>query len=78
LITRWMMLDGSHGTGSEHQVIEWEFTVNKHEEENHLPVIGWKLPAVSNEDEEAAVKLLSELERERAQLGEECRGDDAE
>jgi len=43
-----------------------------------VQVMGWNLAAMSQEDQEAAEKLWKELERERAQLGEECMGDDVE
>jgi len=71
-------LDGSHATGSDHDVIEWEFNVDKQEEADHVQVIEWNLAAMSKEDEEAEEKLWRELERERAHLGEECTGDDVE
>jgi len=77
-ITQWTTLGGSHATGSNHEVIEWEFNVDKQEEADHVQVIGWNLAAMSQEDEEAAEKLWRELERERAHLGEECTGDDVE
>jgi len=59
-------------------VIEWEVNVDKQEEADHVQVIGWNLAAMSQEDKEAAEKLLKELERDRAHLGEECMGDDVE
>jgi hypothetical protein len=34
-------------------VIEWEFSVHKQEEADHLQVIGWNLAAMSKEDEKA-------------------------
>jgi macrodomain Ter protein organizer (MatP/YcbG family) len=78
LITRWTTLDRSHATGSDHEVIEWEFNVDEQEEADHMQVIGWNLAAVSKEDEEAADKLRRELEIERAHLGEECTGDNVD
>jgi hypothetical protein len=45
-ITRWTRLDGSHATGSDHVLIEWEFNVDKQEEVDHVQVIGWKLAAM--------------------------------
>jgi hypothetical protein len=50
--------------------------VDKQEEADHMKVIGLNLAAMSKQDEEAAEKLWRELERERAHLDEECRGDD--
>jgi len=50
---RWTILDGSHATGSDHEVIEWEFNLDKQGEADHVQVIGWNLAAMSKEDEEA-------------------------
>ena len=77
-IKRWTILEGSHATGSDHEVIEWEFNVDKQVEEDHMQVIGWNLAATSKQDQEAAETLWKQLERERAHLGEECRGDHIE
>jgi len=77
-ITRWTTMDGSHATGSDHEVIEWEFNVDKQEAADHVQVIGWNFAAMSKEDKEAAEKVWRELERERAHLGEECTGGDVE
>jgi len=77
-ITRWTILDGRHATGSDHEVIEWEFSVDKQEEADHVQVIGWTLAAMSKEDEKAAEKLWKELEGQRARLDEECTGDKVE
>jgi hypothetical protein len=78
-ITQWTILEESHATDSDYEVIEWEFNPDKQEEEaDHVQIIGWHLAAMSNEDEEAAEKLCQELERDRAHLGEECMGDDVE
>jgi hypothetical protein len=77
-ITRWTTQDGSHATGSNQEVIEWQFNVDRQEEADHVQVTGWNLAAMSTEDQEAAEKLWWELERERAHLGEECREDDVE
>jgi hypothetical protein len=77
-ITRWTALGGSHTTGSDHEMIEWEFNVDKQEEEDDVQVIGWIVAATSTEDEEAAEILWRELERGIAHLGEECTGDDVE
>jgi hypothetical protein len=77
-ITRWTTLGGSHATGSDQEVIEWEFKVNTQEMADYVQVIGWNLATMSKEDQDAAEKLWRELERERAHLGEECTGDDVE
>jgi len=77
-ITQWPILNESHATGSDHEVIEWEFNIDKQEEADHVQVIRRNLDTMSNEDEDAAEQLWKELERERAQLGEECMGDDVE
>jgi len=77
-ITRWTLQDGSHGAGSLHEVIEWEFNVDKPEEADHVQVIGWNLATMSNEDEEAAEELWKELETDGAHRGEDCMGDDLE
>jgi len=34
-ITRWTIQEGSHATGSNHKVIEWEFNIDKQEEAEH-------------------------------------------
>jgi hypothetical protein len=77
-MSRWTTVGGSHTTGSDHEVIKWEFNVDKQEEADHVQVIGWNLAAMAQEDKEAAEKLWRELERDRAHLGEECTGDDVE
>jgi len=77
-ITQWTILEGSHATGSDQEVIEWEVNVDQQEEADHVQVIGWNLAATSKLDEEAAEKLWKELERDRAHLGGECMGDDVE
>jgi hypothetical protein len=59
-------------------VIEWEFSVHKQEEADHLQVIGWNLAAMSKEDEKATEKLWKELEGQSARLDEECTGDEVE
>jgi len=68
-ITRWTTLDGSHASGSNHEVIEWMINVDKQEEAVHVQVIGWNLAAMSKVDEKAAEKFWRELERERAHVG---------
>ena len=73
-ITRWTTLDGRHATGSDHEVIEWEFNVETQEEADQVQVIGWNLAAMSKEDKEVAEKLWKELEGERAHLDEKCIG----
>jgi hypothetical protein len=77
-ITTWTIIEGSHATGSDHEVIEWEFNVKKHEEADYVQVIGWNPAARSKEDKEAAEKLWKKLERDRAHLGKKCMGDDVE
>jgi len=74
-ITRWTILDGRHTSGSDHDVIEWEFSVDKQEEADHVQVIGCNLAAMSKEDEKAAEKLWEKLEGQRGRLDEECTGD---
>jgi len=32
LITRWTILAARHATGSDHEVVEWKFSVNKQED----------------------------------------------
>jgi hypothetical protein len=77
-ITGWITQNGSHATGSDREVIKWEFNVNKQEEADQVQVIQCTLPAMSKEDQEAAKKLWRDLERERAHLGKECKGDNVE
>jgi hypothetical protein len=38
-------------------VIEWEVDVETQEEADHERIVGWNLPAMTEEDEEAAKKL---------------------
>jgi len=77
-ITRWSILDRRHATGSDHEVIEWEFSVDKQEQADHVQVMGWNLAAMSKEDEKSPEKLWKELEGQRARLDEECTGDEVE
>jgi len=67
-----------HATASDHEVIEWEFSVNKQEEADHVQVVGWNLAAMTNEDEKAAEMLWIELEGQRARLDEVFTGDELE
>ena len=59
-------------------MIEWEFSVDKQKEAEHVQVIGWNLAAMSKEDEKAAEKLFKELEGQRARVDEECTGDEVD
>jgi len=56
-IHKWFILDVDHATGSRHEVIEWEVEADKQEEADHGRVVGWNLPAMTEEDAEAAEKL---------------------
>jgi hypothetical protein len=38
-ITERAILAGSHATGSEHDVMEWEFTMDKQQKADHVQVI---------------------------------------
>ena len=49
-----------HATGSDHMVIEWEISVDKQEEPDHVQLIGWNLATISKEDEKAAETLWEE------------------
>jgi len=75
---RWIILDRRHATGSDHKVIEWEFSVDKQEEADHVQVIGWNLATMSKEDEKAAEKLWMKLEGQRGRLDKEHTGDEVE
>jgi hypothetical protein len=77
-LTQWSPLGGSQAPSSDHEVIEWEFKVARQEETDHVQVIGWNLAVMSKAAEEAAEKLSSDRERERAHLDEECMGDNVE
>jgi len=77
-ITRWTILDWRHAPGSDHEVIEREFSVDTQDEADHVQVMGWNLAAMSQEDEKAVEKLWNELEGQRARLDEECTGDEVE
>jgi len=41
------MLDGSHATGSDHEVNKWEFIVYKQEEAAHMQLKGRNLATMS-------------------------------
>jgi hypothetical protein len=77
-ITRRPILDRRHATGSDPQVMEWEFSIHTQEEADHMQVIGCNLAAKSKDDEKVAEKLWKELAGQRARLDEECTGDEVE
>lgn len=47
------------------------FYIDRLEEADHVPVIGWNLAAMSKEDGDAAEKLWKEQDREKAHLEDE-------
>jgi len=51
---KWTMLDGSHVTGSDHEIIQWEVAMEKQQEAEGTHVVGRNLAAMSQEDEEQA------------------------
>ena len=75
---KWSILDWSHVTGSDHEIIEGEVDMEKQEEAEGTQIVGWNLAAMSQEDEEQAEKLWKERARGRAYLGEESMGDEVE
>jgi len=54
---KWMILDRSHTTGSDHKIIEWELELQNQEEAGSTQVVGWNLPAMSQENLEVADEL---------------------
>jgi len=69
-ITKWTILNRSHATDSDDEIIEWEVNVDKQEDAEDVRIVGWNLSTMSKEDEEAAVKLWTELDTGRAQLAD--------
>jgi len=45
-----MILDGSHTTGSDHEIMEWELKMEQQEETGGTKVVGSILAAMSQED----------------------------
>jgi len=70
--------EGRNAKGSNHEVIEWQFSVQTQEKPDHVQVLGWNLAAMSKEDEEAAEEVLKELQGGRTHLDEKCTGDEVE
>jgi len=52
-----MILDVSHASGSNREIIEWELEMEKQEEARGTEIIGWNLAAMSQEDLEASEDL---------------------
>jgi hypothetical protein len=75
---KWMILDGTHATASDHQIIQWELEMETQEEAWGTQVVGWNLAAMSQEDVEAAKELWKERPKEMAHLGAEIMGDEVE
>jgi hypothetical protein len=61
-----------HGTGSNHEVTEWEVEVDRQEKADHGRVVGRNLAAIVEKDVEAAEKLRMQLGKNRAQLDADC------
>jgi hypothetical protein len=68
LFGKWTMLTGNHGTGSGHEIIEWEENMEGQEEAGGTQVVGWNLAAISEKDKVQAEKLPREQCRGRAHL----------
>jgi len=75
---KWFIPADGHATGSDHEVIESEVESDREEEANHERVLGGNLAAMTEEDVEAAEKILAELARWRAHLGAEWTEDEVE
>jgi len=73
-----MILDRSHVTASDHEIIEWKVDMEKQVQAEGTQVVGWNLAAMSQEDEEQAEKCWKERARGRAYLGEKSTGDEVE
>jgi hypothetical protein len=77
-ITKWVILDHDHTTGSHHEVVGWEVEADMQEEADHERVVGWNIAAMKEEDPVAAEKLWAELVMERAHLDAEYTADEVE
>jgi hypothetical protein len=73
-----MILDGSHTTGSDHEIIECELEMEKQEEAGGTQVVGWNQATMSQEDMEVAEELWRERAKQRAHLRAESTGDEVE
>jgi len=73
---KWMILDRSNATGSDHDTREWELGMKKQEEAGGTQIIGWNLVAMSQEDVEVAEELWRQRAKESAHMGAESRGDE--
>lgn len=78
LFGKWMILDGSHVTGSGHEIIEWEFEMEMQEDAGVTQVTGWNLVAISQEDVKVAEDLWRECGKEREHLGAQSTGDEVQ
>jgi hypothetical protein len=52
-----MILEGSHATRFNHEVIEWELGLEMQDSAGGTQVVGWNLAAMSQEDVEVAEEL---------------------
>jgi hypothetical protein len=77
-LEKWMIQDGSHATGSDHEIIEWELEMEKQEEPGGTQVVGWKLAAMSQEDVDVAEALWRERAKAGPYLEAESPGDEVE
>jgi hypothetical protein len=71
-VTKWVILSADHATRSDHEVIEWEVEAARQDEAHHEKVLRWSLPAIPENEMEAAEKLWAELQKERAHLDTAC------
>jgi hypothetical protein len=74
-VGKWMILDGSHVTGSDHKIIEWEVDMEKQEEAEGTQVVGWNQAAMLQEDEKQAKNVWIATAKGRVYFGEESTGD---
>ena len=77
-ITKWFIRADDHATGSDHEVIELEVEGDRPEEADHERIVEWDIPAMMEEDSEAAERPWAELANERAHLDAECTEDEVE
>jgi len=77
-VGKWMILDMSHASGSNREIIAWELEMEKQEEGRGTEIVGRNLAGVSLKDFEAFEKLWGERAKERSHLGAERTGDKVE
>jgi len=75
---KWIILDGSHATASDHEIIEQELEMENYGEAGGTQVVEWNRAAMSQEDLEVAEEWWRKREQEWARVGAESAGDKVE